>query len=457
MLILGLLGNSRFPYYNMTMFGAEGERIISMERFLPMLEYVECGERMVLSFKNKASFDHAIRAWGWVNEDETHSFIMMANHPQCGVDERMPYYILDADYDEENNIAYLYGEQKKLVDVAHTFDLDFGMANMPGEQEPELDTRDMGYGFDIPLDYNYDGPVTSMDNDNYPSFSIECEGCGSTGSFSASGHLVFTLGKPDEVVLKFSPAGFGAYANLALNLHGTLPVSAYYVTNLIPKAPTWGPPGIPGFLDLGLTAAPQFGVALGTFTGGNVTIHTGAGVNLPKTATAELTVSDNPDFTAGSWAPEGYIKAPTAEGNLPNGMSGSVFFQIFAGAKFTLFKIELGAGLTFKPVNLDITVQKEDKCPDTGEPGISVTEKIGSVFGAFVGSFKNEFGVSLPGPGSAKRGIGGAMTWVFWKGIWQEASVCSSVSSKRSIEPGPELRKGAIPHVRRGTGFFDHW
>src|SRR5699024_10876798 len=146
-----------------------------------------------------------------------------------------------------------------------------------------------------------------------------------------------------------------------LNLHGTLPVSAYYVTNLIPKAPTWGPPGIPGFLDLGLTAAPQFGVALGTFTGGNVTIHTGAGITLPRPATAQLTLSDTPDVTAGSCGPEGHSTAPTAEGNLPNGMSGSVFFQIFAGAKFTLFKIELGADLTIKPVNLDITVQKEDK------------------------------------------------------------------------------------------------
>src|SRR5262245_5974025 len=97
----------------MTMFTNDGARILSVERFRPMLKSLECGPRMVLSFTSKENFEYAIRAWNWVNENETHAFIMIADDPGCGDDDdRAPYLIYNADYDEEKYIAYLYGTQK---------------------------------------------------------------------------------------------------------------------------------------------------------------------------------------------------------------------------------------------------------------------------------------------------------------------------------------------------------
>lgn len=422
----------------MTMYTNEGELILSMEKFLPMLDHVECGESMVLAFKNKASFQHAIRAWNWVNEDETHSFIMMANHPACGGEDRHPYYILDADYDEENNIAYLYGEEKSMEEIAHTFDMDFGSASIPKSVQSKLKPRaDWSKGFDIDTEWDYSGPVVDHEGEDWPSFSIECVSCGTTGQLAAEGRIVWTGFAPDEVKISFAAQGFGGYSDLKINMHGTLPVSAYFVTNIV-ETPAWGFNVPIVNIHIGLTAALQFGVAFGTFTG-NVTLETGAGFNLPESAVSELTISGDPDYTAGDWTPEGYHKGMTATGSLDS-FTGSAFLQVFAGATFEVFKWEMGAGLTFKPINFDVTVEKTDSCR-----GLSVTEKLGSVFGAFVGEFTNEFGVSVPGP-SKRAGL--AMTWTFWKGIWKEITSCSGGSTeKRSDAPSLELER--VPHVRR--------
>ncbi|KAK2767630.1 hypothetical protein FQN54_003788 [Arachnomyces sp. PD_36] len=434
----GARRGNRFPFANMTMYSDEGELILSMEKFLPMLDYVECGEKMTLAFKNKASFDHAIRAWGWVNEDETHSFIMMANHPSCGAEERQPYYILDADYDEEKNIAYLYGEERTMEEVAHTFDMDFGTAAIPGMEDSNLDSRvTFEKGFDIDMDWDFAGPVVSHDGETWPSFSIECISCGTTGQFAASGRVVWSGWSPDEVTISFAPAGLGGHADLKLNLHGTLPVSAYYVTNLV-ETPAWGI-NIPVVGHLGLTASLQMGWAIGTFTG-NVTVETGAGFSLPETASAELTVSGDPDYTAGDWTPEGYNKGITVTGGV-DGLTATLFTQVFAGVTFKVFKWEMGAGLTFKPLNFDMTLA--GGC-DNG--GLDVTSKLGSVFGAFVGEFSNEFGFSIPGP--TKR-AGLAMTWAFWKGIWWEENSCSGANEKRA--DAPSLEWDRVPHVRKAS------
>ncbi|KAL2361815.1 hypothetical protein RJZ56_005306 [Blastomyces dermatitidis] len=91
---------------------------------------------MMLTFTSKANFEYAIRAWKWVNEDETHKFIMIADDPSCGrLGERVPYLIHNADYDENNFIAYLYGEEKKWEEVAHTFDLEYGSAELPDSSQ----------------------------------------------------------------------------------------------------------------------------------------------------------------------------------------------------------------------------------------------------------------------------------------------------------------------------------
>ena len=85
---------------NMTIFMADGRQLVSMERFEGLTKKVDCDETMSLEFVDKAAFDYAIHAWGWVNENEDDNFVMIANHDGCGPDqERVPYSITDVDYD----------------------------------------------------------------------------------------------------------------------------------------------------------------------------------------------------------------------------------------------------------------------------------------------------------------------------------------------------------------------
>lgn len=432
------------------MYTNEGEMILSMERFTPLLKDVECDDHMILSFKNKASFEHAIRAWDWVNEDETHSFIMIANHPKCEPEDRAPYYILDADYDEENNIAHLYGERKTMKEIAHTADVDIGTAQLP--DDPTIQSRgEASKGFSVSTEFDYAGPLVSHTGDTWPSFSIECESCGTTGHIAAEGRLSWGITGLDDVSVSFSMAGFGGYADWKFNMHGTLPASIYYV-NKIGKCLE---PGYNFFVVKAVwTVCLQYGVSLGSFTG-NLTVSSGAGLHLPESAEAELKIYPDLEKDLGYWVPEGYVKPLSFDGEI-DGATLSVFTQIFGGVTFGIdvfaWEKQVGAGLTFKPLNLDLIMEKDDDCDVA-----SVTPKWGSVFGAFIGDWDNTLGISIPGPGSQKRGLGGAMTWVFWKGIWGEPDpFCIDKKPKEKRQDALALEKGGVPHVRRGTGFFGY-
>lgn len=423
--------------------------ILSLERFAGLLKDVECEEHMILQFHNKASFEYAIHEWNWVNEDETHSFIMIANHPKCDPEDRAPYYILDADYDEENNIAHLYGDRKTMAEIAHTADVNIGTARLP--DAPLIESRSTASkGFEISTEFEYVGPLIDHEGKTWPSFSIECESCGTTGHIAAEGRLSWGFSGLDDVSVSLSMADFGGHADWKFNMHGTLPASIYYV-NAVGKCLEYGLNFY--VVKAVLTACLQYGVALGTFEG-NITISSGAGLKLPDTAEAELTLYPEPDYDAGSWMPEGYIKPLSFDGEL-DGATLTVFTQIFAGivfgVKIIAWEKSVGAGLTFKPVNLDLIFKAGDGCDIA-----SVTPQFGSVFGAFVGDWDNSLGISVPGP-TLKRGLGAAMTWVFWKGIWGEPDpLCIDKKSKDKRSEAPALEKGRVPRIRRGTGFFDH-
>lgn len=77
---------------NVTLLATDGRPLINMENFEGSTKRVQCGEKMTLEFVSKAAFESAVAAWGWVNEDETHEFIMIASHEGCSpADQRTPY------------------------------------------------------------------------------------------------------------------------------------------------------------------------------------------------------------------------------------------------------------------------------------------------------------------------------------------------------------------------------
>lgn len=86
------IGADTLVMANVTLLSTDGRPLINMESFESSTKNVECGEKMKLEFISKEAFDSAVAAWGWVNEDETHEFIMIANHENCSpADQRTPY------------------------------------------------------------------------------------------------------------------------------------------------------------------------------------------------------------------------------------------------------------------------------------------------------------------------------------------------------------------------------
>lgn len=63
-----------------TLVMEDGRKLVSMERFEGLTKSVTCEEKMSLEFVDKKSFEYAIEAWGWVNEDADGSFVLIANH-----------------------------------------------------------------------------------------------------------------------------------------------------------------------------------------------------------------------------------------------------------------------------------------------------------------------------------------------------------------------------------------
>lgn len=77
---------------NVTLLATGGRPLVNMESFEGDVKSVRCGEKMTLEFVSREAFDGAVAAWGWVNEDETHEFIMIASHEGCSpADQRTPY------------------------------------------------------------------------------------------------------------------------------------------------------------------------------------------------------------------------------------------------------------------------------------------------------------------------------------------------------------------------------
>lgn len=80
---------------NMTLFAADGLRMIMMEQFEGLTKAVDChGDdgQMSLTFNSQKAFDYALKTWSFVNEQDDYKFLLIANSADCGPDDqRQPY------------------------------------------------------------------------------------------------------------------------------------------------------------------------------------------------------------------------------------------------------------------------------------------------------------------------------------------------------------------------------
>ncbi|KAI9762883.1 MAG: hypothetical protein M1840_001116 [Geoglossum simile] len=204
---------------NMTMYTGDGELIITMERFAGMLKSVDCGDNMVLTFNTDAAFQYAIHAWDWVNEQTNHSFLMISNHPACSPDsQRQPYYVYGVHYDESNLTTYLHAIKRSWREVAHTFDLNIGEADLPSELRPRQQQSNAN-SVTWNLAGNFQHDLFSV-NASGIDVGVSCESCGVTGAVIVGWSIIYENFIPRDIVLTVQPKKFLASVVLGLSLTG---------------------------------------------------------------------------------------------------------------------------------------------------------------------------------------------------------------------------------------------
>lgn len=252
----------------MTMFTSDHELIISMERFSHMLKSVNCGETMKLAFKSNETFQYAIHAWNWTNEEEKNSFVMVANYAGCGEEQtRQPYYVYLVDFDISNLSAYLYANKTTWEEAAHTFHLDFGQiggSNSPYNSNstvsqslnnvtsqpsisPRISKDDNLAGIDLTTNWSKDLFKTTIDGIG---IGLSCIECGITGTIDILSRLEYGLKTPTVFTLKAQPKNVGMQMVVKLTAEGTL-IGNWIWNDLLLSVPLLGGFNIPGILTFG--------------------------------------------------------------------------------------------------------------------------------------------------------------------------------------------------------------
>lgn len=388
---------------------ADNELIISMQRFKGMLKDVQCGEKTVLKFNDNASFQTAIRAWGWVNEDETHKFILVADWPTCGPsDQLQPYYITDADYDEQNFIAYLTGTEKTWAEVAHTFDINYGTArliNTPVPANGSTITKRWGpsisYDKSLTMDLTSDlnGKVYSDGTFGSSGFAIDIESTntGTKGSITMTGKISVSLTSIKEVNLEITPKDVSASMGLSVHAEGYSGIAISYGQTLA-KVPV---PGlgwsIPGVFTIGLVVKAKVGFGMKNWNG-SATMAYGVTASIPNDSTFKIDLANQNDNSFTGWKPTVTESPFTFNGQAS--ADADVFTAVGLALEVSVLEQGFSAALQLKAPDFifGLGIEKNDAgvCGTNKTLGVSIDGAMGASIGFSVGKDGGPWSISEP-------------------------------------------------------------
>ena len=387
----------------MTVFGVGNERIVSMERFKPMLKSVECGEKTVLEFESREDFEYAIRAWDWINEDETHSFILVADHPGCGPDdERQPFYIHNADYDEQKNTAYLYGDEKEWKAVARTFDLDFGRMswenpNLPANSDLTKRWGEWGFtkGLELDLSSDWSGMIYEASTSAFE-FSLDCVECGTSGLVEVTGRVTVDILEPEEVSLTIVPRGIRA--DMGLKVHaktGTSPVTISYSKSVLEIPLPWSIK-LPKIGIIGFVLKEKIGVSTKA-NQGETDFEFGMGASISDDAMLRVDLADSDNNEFSGWTPSFEAKPFSITGDVASDFT--VYGQTSLGAQLSIFDWGWEAVVALKVPEITATIDSHptsgSACEEEGKEGISVDTRVGGTLALKAGK-RGDLAITLP-------------------------------------------------------------
>lgn len=80
---------------NISVEAPDGLPIVLLEKFEPLTRNIDCNGydgHISLTFQSEDAFKWALDAWGYINQQDDHRFVVIANHHGCGAgDDRQAY------------------------------------------------------------------------------------------------------------------------------------------------------------------------------------------------------------------------------------------------------------------------------------------------------------------------------------------------------------------------------
>ena len=365
----------------MTMFTADDELIISMERFAHVLKTVNCNESMTMSFQSNSSYQDAIKSWDWVNFSENRTFIMIANAPGCGAARsRQPWVVNWAEYDPTHLTVHLNATKKDWKEVAHTYNMDFGQY---APTAPSNHTKRMSFDNSASLDLTAQAPAQFFTQLNIPngiSFSLTCTKCGTTGKLLMSGHIETSWFQMTNFTVKAVPQGVAANLNMKFSLAMTVPGTQFAPDPVTFFTIPLDGFAIPGLLQLGPALTLGAGISI-TGAQGSASINAQISATIPDTAIAEYQLAEPRGATFSGWEPQ-FSNGPI---DISEALTASVdvFGRAEVGVSLEVLGTGIDIGLVLKipDVVMSASLLHDDNgvCPDKKyEEGVTLGLSVGA-------------------------------------------------------------------------------
>jgi len=310
--------HATFTYYA----ADETERIIALESLGDQITSVQCsGNSISLQIDDASVFEQVYNLWGWTNNHDNNTVIVVAGSGQCGSNEdRVPFNISSIDYQNATNTAVLSGTQVDWTDVASNYDLHISSSAQPG-----LSRRD--YKDNWNLDFNHElgfGNWTFPIDKTY-SVGLTCKTCYTTGSFDFDFDIVTRLFIPVDATLTLKPNNVSAVVDPTISLSGNIGSSLSFKDKFL-AIPIDGI-AIGSIINLGPEIAFTGALTIGPVKG-TASLTTGVTVSLQDSAEVYIDVLHPSKFTASGWSPKITEKTPTISASISAGISLGVLADV---------------------------------------------------------------------------------------------------------------------------------
>lgn len=324
---IGYSSNNRYALGNFTVHTpGDHESIISMEKFYPLVKSTECTKHsLTMDFEDQKAYEYGAKTWRWVNDEEHHTFLLVAGKGHCRWNEdRLPFIVKNVLFDDRTNRITAIGEASDWVTATHSAELILG--GRPGSKHSKRFLDDETWAFPVAADL----PLNHKEfNIGEAKLTYDCSGCGTHGEMDFTFHFVKSWDIPHDVQLIIHPNGVNAVfeptisleANLTGQIDETLPLGSVPIGGLSIAG---------GIVDLGPQIVFDLVYGMGPLKG-TASITGGGTASLSDSAALTLDLL-NPDVSAGGWTPQFEAKPIT----LNAALSGSVMIGLQVGIELAI-------------------------------------------------------------------------------------------------------------------------